>query len=56
MQITLQHVSVVLNNQKLLDNINLTMNQNENWAIVGKSGSGKTTLAKAITKQLFHHG
>jgi len=56
MQITIQHVSVVLNNQKLLDNINLTMNQNENWAIVGKSGSGKTTLAKAITKQLFHHG
>ncbi len=56
MQITLQHVSVVLNNQKLLDDINLTMNQNENWAIIGNSGSGKTTLAKALTKQIFHHG
>ena len=56
MQITLQHVSVVLNNQKLLDEINLTMNPNENWAILGNSGSGKTTLAKALTKQIFHQG
>lgn len=56
MQIILQHVSVILNNRKLLDDINLTMHQNENWAIVGNSGSGKTTLAKAISKQLFHHG
>jgi molybdate transport system ATP-binding protein len=56
MQITLQHVSVVLNNQRLLDDINLNMNQDENWAIVGNSGSGKTTLAKAISKQIFHHG
>jgi len=56
MQITLKHVSVVLNNKKLLDDINLTIDNNENWAIVGKSGSGKTTLAKAISKQIFHHG
>jgi molybdate transport system ATP-binding protein len=56
MQIILQHVSVVLSNQKLLDDINLNINQDENWAIVGNSGSGKTTLAKAIAKQIFHHG
>ena len=56
MQITLKHVSVVLNNKKLLDDIHLTIDNNENWAIVGKSGSGKTTLAKAISKQIFHRG
>jgi len=56
MQIILEHVSVVLNNQKLLDDINLIMHLNENWAIVGNSGSGKSTLAKAIAKQIFHHG
>jgi molybdate transport system ATP-binding protein len=56
MQIILEHVSVILNSQKLLADINLTMYPNENWAIVGNSGSGKTTLAKAIAKQIFHHG
>jgi hypothetical protein len=35
-----------LNNQKILDDINLTILENEHLAIVGDSGSGKTTLAK----------
>lgn len=56
MQIQLQHVSIVLNNQKILDDINLTINEKENWAIVGNSGSGKTTLAKAICRLTFHRG
>ena len=56
MHIQLQQVSVVLNNQKILDDINLTVNEKENWAIIGDSGSGKTTLAKAICKLIFHRG
>lgn len=56
MHIQLQHVSVVLNNQKILDDINLSIHENEHWAIVGDSGAGKTTLAKSICKLIFHHG
>lgn len=56
MQIFIQHVSVTLNKQKLLEDINLSINHSENWAIIGNSGSGKTTLGKAIAKQIFHHG
>lgn len=56
MHIQLQHVSVVLSNQKILDDINLSINEKEHWAIIGDSGSGKTTLAKSICKLIFHHG
>lgn len=56
MQILLEHVSVVLNNKKILDNISFPILENEHWAIVGNSGSGKTTLAKSICKLIFHRG
>lgn len=56
MQIKIEHLTVVLNNYKLLDDINLTIHPNQQWAIVGESGSGKTTLGKAIAKLIFHHG
>jgi molybdate transport system ATP-binding protein len=56
MQINLEHVSVVLNNHKLLDDISLFIDRNQQWAIIGESGSGKTTLAKSICKLIFHHG
>ena len=56
MQINLEHVSVVLNNHKLLDDISLFIDHNQQWAIIGESGSGKTTLAKSICKLIFHHG
>lgn len=56
MQIKIEHVSVILNNYKLLDDINLTMDTSQQWAIIGDSGSGKTTLGKAIANLIFHHG
>lgn len=56
MQINIDHVSVILNNHKLVDDICLQIDNNEQWAIIGESGSGKTTLGKAICKQVFHHG
>jgi len=56
MHIQIQHVSVVLNNQKILDDINLDIHEKEHLAIVGDSGSGKTTLAKTICKLIFHRG
>ncbi|MFN6375213.1 MAG: ATP-binding cassette domain-containing protein [Chitinophagia bacterium] len=54
--IKLKDVSVFLGGRFLLNNINLIMNDGEQWAIIGNSGSGKTTLAKALGGQLFYRG
>jgi len=44
----LRDVSVQRNNKQILDHLNLTMHENEQWIITGLSGSGKTVLAQAI--------
>jgi molybdate transport system ATP-binding protein len=49
-------VSVTINGTDILKNINLTIQPNEQWAIIGKSGSGKTTLAHVLTGKIFHSG
>ena len=46
----------MLGGKLMLDNINLTMGQDEQWAITGPSGSGKSTLARAIAGHIFHRG
>lgn len=53
---TLTDVSVTINGADILKNIHLTIQPNEQWAIIGKSGSGKTTLAHALTGKIFHSG
>ena len=55
-QINIRDLTVFLGGQYLLDRINLNIQTEEVWAIVGNSGSGKTTLAKALCKQIFHRG
>ena len=55
-QINITDLTVFLGGQYLLDNINLNIQAEEVWAIVGNSGSGKSTLAKALCKQIFHRG
>jgi molybdate transport system ATP-binding protein len=52
----IRSLSVNRNNQQLLNNINLTAQKNEQWAIIGHSGSGKTTLAHALTGKIFFSG
>ena len=49
-------VTVNLGGQLILDNINLTIRQQEQWAIVGESGSGKTTLANVMAGKMFSSG
>lgn len=49
MLINCQNINFIREQRVILDNINWTMNENENWAILGLNGSGKTTLLKIIT-------
>jgi len=49
-------VTVKIGTTPILQDISLTINKGEQWAIVGRSGSGKTTLAKAIAGEQFHSG
>ena len=44
----MRNVSVKYGNALVLNNLNWTVRQHENWAIVGPSGSGKTTLLSLI--------
>jgi molybdate transport system ATP-binding protein len=44
----MRNVSVKYGNVLVLNNLNWTVRQRENWAIVGPSGAGKTTLLSLI--------
>ena len=46
--VDMRDVSVKYGNALVLNNLNWTVRQRENWAIVGPSGSGKTTLLSLI--------
>jgi len=46
--VELNHVTVRLGNQRILDDVTWTMRRSENWALIGPNGSGKTTLLSLI--------
>ncbi len=46
--VELNHVTVRLGRQRILDDVTWTMRRGENWALVGPNGSGKTTLLSLI--------
>ena len=56
MEINISEVRIMLGGRLLLDNINLKIGHDEQWAITGPNGSGKTTLAKAIAGKIFYRG
>lgn len=48
----MRNVSVVRNGKRILDSIDLSIDQNESVAIIGKNGSGKTTLIKLLRGEI----
>src|SRR5437016_4419727 len=54
--LSLEQVSVQTGGRLLLDNLDLTINYGEQWAISGPSGSGKTVLAQLLAGRHYHTG
>ncbi|WP_456400511.1 metal ABC transporter ATP-binding protein [Persephonella sp.] len=46
--LTVENISVIINDRTILENITFTVNKGEIIAIVGPNGGGKTTLIKTI--------
>ena len=46
--IKLENICFTRDNKKILDNVNLTLDDNKCYVITGPSGSGKSTLAKIL--------
>lgn len=51
--IRVQNATVFLKDHKVLNAINWTVGDHENWAVVGNNGSGKTTLLRLIFGELL---
>lgn len=47
--IKLNHVTKILNNQKVLKNISITIKKNQFTVVVGPSGSGKSTMLNVMS-------
>lgn len=54
MMIQFQNVSVTIQGNKILDNINLTVNNGEFVILCGESGCGKTTLTRLVNGLIPH--
>ena len=52
----LKKVAVNIGGSAVLGPINLVMQQQQQWAVIGNSGSGKTTLANLLAGKIFHSG
>jgi iron complex transport system ATP-binding protein len=48
----MRNVSVVRNGKKILDSVNIDIDENENVAVIGRNGSGKTTLIKLMRGEI----
>lgn len=51
--IRLSNIHFIRGERTILNDVNLHMQQGENWVILGKNGSGKTTVLELITGYQF---
>ncbi|MGB5866405.1 MAG: ATP-binding cassette domain-containing protein [Arcobacteraceae bacterium] len=51
--INFENIYVSYDVKPVLENINLTINENEHWVILGANGSGKSTLIKLFSNDLY---
>jgi iron complex transport system ATP-binding protein len=51
--VQIQNADVYVGGNLVLKSLSWTMNEGENWAVVGNNGSGKTTLMKLIFGELI---
>ncbi|PLY08860.1 MAG: ABC transporter ATP-binding protein [Arcobacter sp.] len=51
--IDFENIYVSYDISPVLKNINLKINENEHWAILGSNGSGKSTLIKLLSNDLY---
>lgn len=52
----IENVTVRSGDKQILKQVNLTIKENEQWAVVGSSGSGKTTLANTLAGRHYFTG
>ena len=51
--VQIKNADVYIGGNQALKSLNWTMNEGENWAVVGNNGSGKTTLMKLVFGELI---
>lgn len=54
--VSVDHINVGNSGASILDDINFTIKENQQWAFTGPSGSGKTTLARVLAGKIFAGG
>ncbi len=54
--VSVNHINVTNSGTTILDDINFTIKENQQWAFTGLSGSGKTTLARVLAGKIFTGG
>jgi Fe-S cluster assembly ATP-binding protein len=52
--LSIENLTVSLNNKKILENFNLAINENETHILMGPNGCGKSTLSKTIAGHPFY--
>ncbi len=51
--IAVKHCSIVLDDKRVLDEINFALHRGERWALVGSNGSGKTLFLKLLRGDMW---